>query len=80
MKRICPECRQRTDAKRCPTDGFSTVPAARYDVTQDPLVGQLFEDRYRVDAVIGRGGFGVVYRGTQLAMGRPVAIKVLLPE
>lgn len=80
MKRICPECRQRTDAKRCPTDGFSTVPAARYDVTQDPLVGQLFEDRYRVDAVIGRGGFGVVYRGTQLAMGRPVAIKVLRPE
>src|SRR5262245_3533218 len=35
---------------------------------------------YRLDAVIGRGATGVVYRGVQLAVDRPVAIKVLHPE
>ena len=34
-----------------------------------------------VDLVeIGRGGFGVVYRGTETAFGRDVAVKVLLPS
>jgi serine/threonine protein kinase len=33
--------------------------------------------RYRVDAVIGRGGFATVYRGHHLRLDTPVAIKVL---
>ncbi|WP_285656612.1 serine/threonine-protein kinase [Actinomycetospora sp. NBRC 106375] len=32
---------------------------------------------YRLDGVIGRGGMGTVYRGEQVALGRPVAIKVI---
>lgn len=36
------------------------------------------EDRYRLDDEIGRGGMGVVHRGVQLALDRPVAIKRLL--
>src|SRR5690606_28194077 len=35
-------------------------------------------ERYRLDAELGRGGYAVVYRGTQLSTGQPVAIKVLL--
>jgi hypothetical protein len=34
---------------------------------------------YRVESVIGAGGMGVVYEATQLALDRPVALKVLTP-
>jgi eukaryotic-like serine/threonine-protein kinase len=33
--------------------------------------------RYRIDALIGRGGMSDVYRGTDVVLQRPVAIKIL---
>ena len=78
--RICPQCREQTEDTQCPNDGFSTVPLRFYSSVEppDPLVGQVFEGRYRVEALLGRGGFGSVYRAIQLAIsGRPVALKVL---
>jgi len=44
----------------------------------DFLIGQVLESRYRIDEEVGRGGMGVVYRGTDLTLSRPVAIKTIL--
>jgi streptogramin lyase len=42
----------------------------------DPAIGSTLAG-YRLDALIARGGMGVVYRATQLALERPVALKVI---
>jgi eukaryotic-like serine/threonine-protein kinase len=45
------------------------------------LVGQILDGQYRVDAVIGEGGYGVVYKGWHIAFEQPIAIKALkMPE
>jgi eukaryotic-like serine/threonine-protein kinase len=49
-------------------------------VTSDPLVGQLVDGRYRVEARIARGGMATVYEATDLRLDRPIALKVLPPE
>ena len=36
--------------------------------------------QYRVERELGRGGMGVVFQGTDVALDRPVAIKVIHPE
>jgi len=41
------------------------------------IVGTMLDGRYRVDEVVGEGGFGVVYRGFHPGFDAPIAIKVL---
>jgi len=40
-------------------------------------VGEIFVDKYRVDAILGHGGMGVVALCTHLALNEQVAIKML---
>src|SRR5262249_18237214 len=51
----------------------------RHD-TVHPLIGTLFEGKYRIEDKLGEGGMGVVYRATHIFMERPVAIKFLHAE
>jgi DNA-binding beta-propeller fold protein YncE/predicted Ser/Thr protein kinase len=42
----------------------------------EPVIGSTLAG-YRLDALIARGGMGIVYRATHLALDRPVALKVI---
>jgi serine/threonine-protein kinase len=46
----------------------------------DPLVGAVLDGRYRVDAPIATGGMSTVYRGLDVRLDRPVALKVMDPR
>ena len=51
--------------------------------SSDPFgfVGTVVDRQFRVDSVIGEGGFGVVYKGWHLSLDQPVALKALrMPE
>ena len=39
--------------------------------------GRVLAGRYRVEGIIGRGGMAEVYRGADVRLARPIAIKVL---
>ena len=57
--------------------GPETRDGAEVPVTgDDPRIGQRI-DRYVIDALLGRGGFGSVYRARHHVLGRPVALKIL---
>src|SRR5215469_8238424 len=45
-------------------------------VTRDPLAGRILS-HYRLEERLGAGGMGVLYRATDLKLGRTVAIKLL---
>jgi serine/threonine-protein kinase len=49
-------------------------------VTPDPLVGELLDGRYLVESRIASGGMSTVYRGRDVRLDRPVALKVMDPR
>lgn len=43
-------------------------------------IGQTIDGRYRIDALLGEGGMGAVFVAEHLRLGKPVALKMILPE
>jgi serine/threonine-protein kinase len=50
------------------------------DATPDPLIDTTIDGRYAIEARLGEGGMGVVYKARHVLIDKPVAIKILRKE
>ncbi len=44
------------------------------------MIGQVIENKYRIERLLGSGGFAVVYAARNVLIDRPVALKILHPN
>lgn len=72
----CPSCgADAEDSSRyCPACGATLLRSVEGG---DEYVGKTIASKYRVEALIGEGGMGKVYRARQLALDKVVVLKVL---
>jgi serine/threonine-protein kinase len=66
-----------TDAASSEAQPTTKLPASS---SATKLIGLTLDGQFQIDAIIGGGAFGTVYRGRQLGLDRPVAIKVPTAE
>lgn len=74
--KVCVYCEKQfsDELQSCPQDGH---PLYSTTLQQDPFLGRIVMDRYKVLRFLGRGGMGAVYEGRHTLLNRQVAIKVM---
>lgn len=63
-------------------DSVSFCPVDGEVLEDDPssLVGTVLDGQYQIEALLGKGGMGAVFRARHILLGDRVAIKILPPE
>jgi eukaryotic-like serine/threonine-protein kinase len=76
---ICPQCHTQhpDDVRVCPHDGSVLMSDESLYATEADLIAGQMVGEYQIEAKIGAGGFGTVYRAEQPLIGKQVAVKVL---
>lgn len=76
--RSCHKCGRALDAAAsfCGNCG-AIVLEDGLDADDDPYIGRVIDNAFRVEERIGVGAMGVVYRATQLSLDKAVALKIL---
>src|SRR5215471_6987613 len=64
------------DVSPTSTGAQPEMPRGQTALPVDPFVGRVLS-HYRLEERLGAGGMGVLYRATDLSLGRSVAIKLL---
>lgn len=78
--KICPVCKIRNtlDALYCQGCGADIRVVESAD--DDPYLGLVIAEKYRVEALIGVGAMGRVYKARQTTLNKPFAVKILAPH
>jgi serine/threonine-protein kinase len=71
--KLCPECNTTfaQTVRFCPHDGAVLVE------NLEALVGETLDGLYVIEALLGKGGMGAVYRARHILLGDRVAVKIL---
>ncbi|HEX7600244.1 MAG TPA: hypothetical protein VF316_01520, partial [Polyangiaceae bacterium] len=78
----CPTCRTQypEGTARCSGDGTALLPDSAMSGVDKDLAPGTTVGEYQIEAKLGVGGFGTVYRAVHPLIGKSVAIKVLSRE